>query len=112
MDWEFGVSRCKLLHLEWINNKVLLYSTGNYIQSPGINHRGKEYEKKNVYMCKNYTYLLNRLSRNRIEIARGLLILLWERRLLTMDMQGLDLGHTVEVEWAELADCMWEVREK
>ena len=21
MDWEFGVSRCKLLHLEWINNK-------------------------------------------------------------------------------------------
>ena len=24
MDWEFGVSRCKLLHLEWINNKVLL----------------------------------------------------------------------------------------
>ena len=31
MDWEFGVGRCKLLHLEWINNKVLLYSTGNYI---------------------------------------------------------------------------------
>ena len=29
MDWEFGVGRCKLLHLEWINNKVLLYSTGN-----------------------------------------------------------------------------------
>ena len=37
MDWEFGVSRCKLLHIEWINNKVLLYSTGNYIQYPGIN---------------------------------------------------------------------------
>ena len=35
-DWEFGVGRCKLLHLEWINNKVLLYSTGNYIQSPGV----------------------------------------------------------------------------
>ena len=31
MDWEFGVRRCKLLHLEWINNEVLLYSTGNYI---------------------------------------------------------------------------------
>ena len=27
-----GVSRCKLLCIEWINNKVLLYSTGNYIQ--------------------------------------------------------------------------------
>ena len=43
MDWEFGVGRCKLLHLEWINNKVPLYSTGNYIQSPGINHNGKEF---------------------------------------------------------------------
>ena len=31
------------LHREWVNNKVLLYSTGNYIQSPGINHNGKEY---------------------------------------------------------------------
>ena len=25
MDWEFGVSRCKLLHVEWISNEVLLY---------------------------------------------------------------------------------------
>ena len=25
MDWEFGVSRCKLLHLEWMDNKVLPY---------------------------------------------------------------------------------------
>ena len=33
MDEEFGLGRCKLLHLEWINNEVLLYSTGNYIQS-------------------------------------------------------------------------------
>ena len=31
MDWEFGVSRCKLLHLGWISNEILLYSTGNYI---------------------------------------------------------------------------------
>ena len=29
---------------------VLLYSIGNYIQYPGINHNGKEYEKKNVYI--------------------------------------------------------------
>ena len=49
MDLEFGVCRRKLLHLEWIN-KISLYSTGNYIQSPGINHNGKEYFKKNVYM--------------------------------------------------------------
>ena len=25
---EFGLVRCKLLHMEWISNKVLLYSTG------------------------------------------------------------------------------------
>ena len=30
IDWEFGVSRCKLLHLEWLSNEFLLYSTGNY----------------------------------------------------------------------------------
>ena len=46
MEWEFGVSRCKLLHLEWINHKVLLYSTGNYIQYPVINRKGKEYKKR------------------------------------------------------------------
>ena len=40
MDCEFGVNRCKLLHLEWISNDVLLYSTGNYI--PIINHNGKD----------------------------------------------------------------------
>ena len=40
-----GVSRYRLLHIEWINNKVLLYSTENYIQYPIINHNGKEYEK-------------------------------------------------------------------
>ena len=32
MDWEFWV-RCKLLHLEWISNEVLLYGSGNCIQS-------------------------------------------------------------------------------
>ena len=51
MTWEFGVSRCQLLYIEWINNKVLLYSTGNYIQYSVINHNGKEYiYKKNIYM--------------------------------------------------------------
>ena len=24
VDWDFWVSRCKLLHVEWINSKVLL----------------------------------------------------------------------------------------
>ena len=30
--------------------QVLLYSTGNYIQYPLINHSGKEYEKEYIYM--------------------------------------------------------------
>ena len=34
MEWEFGISRCKLLYIEWINSKVLLYNTRNYIQYP------------------------------------------------------------------------------
>ena len=42
MDWEFGINRCKLLHIEWMNNKVLLYSTGNYIEYAIINHNEKE----------------------------------------------------------------------
>ena len=24
MDWEFGISRCKLVYIEWMNNKVLM----------------------------------------------------------------------------------------
>ena len=52
MDWELGVSRCKLFHLEWINNKVLLYSTGNYIQPLQRDHDGRKCKKKNVYIYK------------------------------------------------------------
>ena len=50
MTWEFGLGRCELLHIDWINNKVLLYSTGNYIQYHVINHNRKEYE---AYICNN-----------------------------------------------------------
>ena len=42
MDCEFGVSRCKLLYVNWINNKVLLYSTRNDIQYSLINLNGEE----------------------------------------------------------------------
>ena len=51
--------RCKLFHLEWMN-KNLLYSTGNYIQSPRVNHNGKEYFNKNIYMCKKNSSIFNR----------------------------------------------------
>ena len=33
MNWEFGVSRCQLVYIGWIN-KVLLYSTEHYSQYP------------------------------------------------------------------------------
>ena len=50
LHWEFGINRCKLLYTGWINNKILLCSTGNYTQYPVINHNGKEY----IYV---YTYM-------------------------------------------------------
>jgi len=45
-NWECGISKCKLLYIGWINHKDLLYSTGNHIQYPVINHHGEEYEKE------------------------------------------------------------------
>ena len=50
MEWELGLGRCKRLHLEWRNNKVLMHSTGNSSQYPVINHNGKEYEKECLHM--------------------------------------------------------------
>ena len=38
---EFGLSRCKLLHLQLIGNEVLLYSTGNYVCSLVIEYDGR-----------------------------------------------------------------------
>ena len=51
--------QCKLLGREWIN-KVLLYSTGAYIQYSVINHNGKEYEKECTYMGR-YIYIAESL---------------------------------------------------
>ena len=57
MDGEFGVRGCKLLHLEWISNEILMYRT---VLSLGLEHDGREYEKKmcvctyiyiNIYLC-------------------------------------------------------------
>ena len=48
-DCEAGVSRCKLLYRVWINNKVLLDSTENYIQYTVINRNGKEHERMYIY---------------------------------------------------------------
>ena len=40
-DCKLGVTRCKLLRLEWISNEVLLCNKGNYIQSLLIEHDGR-----------------------------------------------------------------------
>ena len=45
INQEFGVNRYTPLYIKQINNKDLLYSTGNDIQYPVINHNGKESEK-------------------------------------------------------------------
>lgn len=42
--WNWQVQTV-LYSIEWISNAVLLYSTGNYVQNPGIIHNGKEYKK-------------------------------------------------------------------
>ena len=36
---------CKLVYIDRLINKVLMFSAGNYIQFPVINHNEKEYEK-------------------------------------------------------------------
>ena len=48
MDWEFGISRCKLIYRMDRQQGPTIYSTRNCIQSPVINHYGKGYKK--VYM--------------------------------------------------------------
>ena len=60
MDWKFGVSRCKLLYLDWINSKVLLYSTGNCIQYSVRNHNEKE--QKKLYICITVLYICNHFA--------------------------------------------------
>ena len=38
-----------------VRNEVLLYSTGNYIQSLGKDHDGRKYEKKNDWVTSLYS---------------------------------------------------------
>ena len=45
---QFGISR---VYIEWVNNQVLLYHTGNYIQYAVIKHDEKEYIYMYIYIC-------------------------------------------------------------
>ena len=46
INQEFQMNRYKLLYIKQINNKVLLYSTGSYIQYLITSCNGKEYGKR------------------------------------------------------------------
>ena len=49
IEWEFGISRCKLLPIEWITDMMLLESAGNHFQYAAINQcPGKRVQKR---MC-------------------------------------------------------------
>ena len=48
---------CKATIHRMDNNKVLLYSTGNYIQYPVINHNGKEYKKCIIYKTESLCHI-------------------------------------------------------
>ena len=51
MDWEFGISRCKLVLYRM---GIQQDPTGNYIQYVVINHNGKAYVKEYIYI---YMYI-------------------------------------------------------
>ena len=60
-----GWTRCRPLHLQWIDNKVLLYNTEYYIQSAGINQNGKEYFKKEcIYVFNSHFAVEQRLAQD------------------------------------------------
>ena len=42
-------------YIEQTNNKILLYSTGNYIHYLVLNHYGKQYEKEHICVSLLYT---------------------------------------------------------
>ena len=51
-EWVFQMSRCRLLYMGWTENRVLLYSAGNYVQCPVISRNGKnekEYTHTHIY---------------------------------------------------------------
>ena len=57
-DWEFGISKCKLVYIGWINKKVILNSMGNYIQYPVINCNGNNMKMNiSMYITESFCYL-------------------------------------------------------
>ena len=56
INQEFEINIYTVLYIKQINNKGLLYYTGNYTQYFVITDNGKEYEKEWIYI---YMYMYN-----------------------------------------------------
>ena len=59
-DWEFRISRCKLLYIEWIKNKV----QGTIFNILWLNHNGKEYEKECIYIYLSHLAVQQKLTQH------------------------------------------------
>ena len=98
MDWEFGVSRCKPLHIEWINKKVLLYSTGNYIQYPVINHNGKE-SKESIYMYVKLNHFV--LQKKLTQHCKSTILQLKKKNKIFLFLLIWKIFSTIANEWVQ-----------
>ena len=106
VDWEFEVSRCKLLHIDWMDNKVLLYSTGNYIQCPGINHTGKEYFlKMSICVKQSHFAVQQRLAQHCKSIILQLKKKKKKDRALVLEKEKLERKNWVSGNSEELVGC-------
>ena len=56
---EFWINRYMLLYKKQINNKDLLYTTGNYIQNLITTYNGKESGKEYIYVYTNMVLQTN-----------------------------------------------------
>ena len=50
INQEFGINRYTVPYIKWINNKDLLYNTGDYIQYLIITYNGKEFGEEYIYV--------------------------------------------------------------
>ena len=69
MDGEFGVCRCKLLYIEWMENKVLLLAQGTMFNVLGYTINGKEY--KNVYIYIDSVYICVYIYISSVQFSRS-----------------------------------------
>ena len=67
-EGRFGINKCKLLYIEWISKKVLLYRTGNYLQYAGLSHN----EKECVCVCIYYIHTHTHTQRNHFAVQQNL----------------------------------------